>query len=414
MTDERLSTVMRRKAEAGRPAADGSPVTAERAIVQAISKVAQDMFSLPVHVLSITETRRTLADLPEALEPLSLIAIIEGPEEGLGVMALPPETLSVLIEMQTMGNLAKAPPSPRKPTRIDASMAVDFIDTMLAQIEETLVETEAVVWAGGFRYASYLDDPRPLGLLLEDMGYRLWQLDIGFGASAERSGKLIWAVPVNGRGQTLRRQPGSVAGAETGPASQAREEAEWNHRLENSVLGSMAVLDAVLHRVTLPLAAVMKLRPGMHLPIPADALENLTLEGSGRRRLAAARLGQHRGLRAVRLVEAEEEGMPSAPAEPKSRKLVPPPFEAGESPFAGKAASRGSRAPLDRIDSPAYDPEPGFGGLAGGGLDGGLGGDLGGLGGLGGDLPPLGMTLDGFGAGLPEEDLPPLKVGSGF
>ena len=408
MTEERLQTVMRRKAEAGRPAADGSPVTAERAIVQAVSKVAQDMFQLPAQVLSVTEGRRTLADLPEAIEPFSLIAIIEGPEESMGIIALPPETLSVLIEVQTTGNLGKGPPPPRKPTRIDASMVVDCLDAILAMIEETLVETEAVIWAGGFRYASYLDDPRPLGLLLEDMGYRLWQLEIGFGAGFERKGKLVWAVPVNGRGHSLRRLPGL---AEQGPVTPEREAEEWAHRLENSVMGASAQLDAVLHRVTLPLAAVMRLRPGMDIPIPSDALENLTVEGVGRRKLSAARLGQHRGLRAVRLVEQEDEEMQAAP-EPKVRRVVPPPFEAGASPFAGKPVSNGPRAPLDRIDSPAYDPLPGTSDM--GGL-GGLGG-LEGLGGFdaGGDLPPLGMALDGFGAEDPGGDLPPLKIGSGF
>ncbi|PYF08614.1 flagellar motor switch protein FliM [Rhodobacter viridis] len=412
MTEERLQTVMRRKAEAGRPASDGSPITAERAIVQAISKVAQDMFQLPAQVMNVTEGRRTLADLPEAIEPFSLIAIIEGPEESMGIVALPPETLSVLIEVQTTGNLAKGPGQPRKPTRIDASMVADFIDATLGLIEETLVETEAVVWAGGFRYASYLDDPRPLGLLLEDMGYRLWQLEVGFGHGFERKGQIVWAVPVNGRGHSLRRMPGL---AEAGPITPDREAAEWAHRMENSVMGAQAQLDAVLHRVTLPLAAVMGLRAGMDIPIPSDALENLTVEGVGRRKLSAARLGQHRGLRAVRLVEHEEVDL-QAPPEPKSRRVVPPPFEAGSSPFAGKSAPGGPRAPLDRIDSPAYDPEPGsgLGGLGGlGGFD---GGDLGGLGGFdaGGDLPPLGLTLDGFGADDTAGDLPPLKIGSGF
>lgn len=411
MTQERLQTVIRRKAEAGRPAASGTPLTAERAIGQALSKVAQDMFALPLQVLAISEGRRSLADMPEALEPLSLIALIEGPEEGLGILALPPETLSVLLEVQTMGTLAKAAPPPRKPTRIDASMVADFLDTVLAGIEESLAETEAVVWAGGFRYASYLDDPRPLGLLLEDIGYRLWQVEMGFGAGAERRGKLVWAVPVNGRGQALRRWPG-MTDTPTGPGPGAatlevQKAAEWQSRLQASVMGAAAQIDAVLDRVSLPLSAVLRLRPGMSLPISADALENLTLEGAGRRRLATARLGQHRGQRAVRLTETER----AAPdledmAEPKARLVVPPPFEPGASPFAGKAPARGPRGPLDRIDSPAYDPPAPaeMGGMGG----------LGGLDDLSGDLPPLGMALDGFGAALPEDDLPPLRVGAGF
>ena len=409
MTQERLQTVIRRKAEAGRPAADGTPLTAERAIGQALSKAAQDMFALPLQVAAISEGRRSLADLPEALDPLSLIAVIEGPDEGLGIVALPPETLSVLLEVQTMGTLAKAAPPPRKPTRIDASMVVDFLDTVLAEIEETLAETEAVIWAGGFRYASYLDDPRPLGLLLEDVGYRLWQVEMGFGVGGERRGRLVWAVPVNGRGQALRRWPGAaealpVSGPGAVAALEAQKAAEWQNRLHASVMGAATQIDAVLDRVSLPLSAVLRLRPGMSLPISADALENLTLEGAGRRCLASARLGQHRGLRAVRVTETGEAspGIKEM-SEPKARLVVPPPFEPGASPFAGKTPPRGPRAPLDRIDSPAYDP-PGPAPMGG----------LGGLDDLPGDLPPLGMALDGFGATLPEDDLPPLRMGAGF
>lgn len=390
MTHERVHTVLRRKAEAGKPDGAAQPVNAERALTGALMQVAQDMFGLPVQVRAVQESRRTLADLPEALADLSLLAVLEGPGEGLGLMALPPETCAALIEVQTMGTLAKAPPAPRKPTRIDAAMMADFIDALLSHVEEALAETEAVIWAGGFRYASYLDDPRPLGLLLEDVGYRVWQIELGFGAAGERSGKLLWAVPVNGHGQALRRHPGqgSEGGFAVGPA---QEEAEWLGRLETSVMGAPAVLDAVLHRVTLPLAAVMGFRPGMQVPLPEDALEAITVEGSGRRRLSLARLGQHRGQRAVRLI-GEEDTVAAAPAAPK--KVVPPPFDTGDSPFVGRPVAA-PKVALDRIDSAAYDPPAAMG----------LGGS---------DLAPLGVALDGFGAGEPLEDLPPLKMGAGF
>lgn len=391
MAQERHHTVLRRKAEAGKPVPDGLPINAERALTQALTKVAQDMFGLPLQVRGLRESRRTLADLPEALEDLSLLAILEGPQEGLGLMALPPETCAALIEVQTMGVLAKAAPAPRKPTRIDATMMADFVDAVLHTIEEALAETEAVIWAGGFRYASYLDDPRPLGLLLEDISYRVWQAELGFGLGGQRTGKLLWAVPVNGHGHALRRYPGAAEGAEgEGFGSPAQEEAEWQGRLETSVLGAPAVLEAVLHRVTLPLAAVMGFHPGVQLPLPDDALENIGLEGAGRRRLSAARLGQHRGQRAVRLIMGEAEARAEPPAS-APKKVVPPPFETGDSPFAGKRLMPPPKGALDRIDSSAYDLAP-----------------------AAGEGPPPGVALDGFGAAEPLDDLPPLKVGSGF
>ena len=93
MAQERDNSVLRRKAEAGRIAPDGVPMTSEKAISQSLAKVAQEMLGLPLRVTELTETRRGLADLPEMLEDLSLLAVIEGPGEGLGLVALPPATL---------------------------------------------------------------------------------------------------------------------------------------------------------------------------------------------------------------------------------------------------------------------------------------------------------------------------------
>lgn len=421
MADERIQSVLRKKAEAGRPTSDSAPMTPDRAITQALAKVAQDRFDLPVQVASIRESRMSLADLPEALEDLSLLAMIEGPGDALGLMVLPPATLSALIEVQTMGQLAKSAPAARRATRIDASMAADFVDAVLIQIEELLAETEAVTWAGGFRYASYLDDPRPLGLLLEDIGYRVWSMQLELGAGGVRQGGMLWVVPANGRGSHLRRSPAQGAltlNAEGAVASAADEratqEAAWGKQMQGTVMGTQAVIEAVLHRVSLPLSVVFGFKPGMDIPLPSDALEQLRLEGAGRRCLSFGRLGQSRGMRAVRLIAEEDlaQGtmldISAATAHAPKAKSAPA-FNAGPSPFAGKLPEGSGRAGLGNPDSPLYDPPDGGLGDASNVDPDGLGGF-----GVGEDLPPLGMALDGFGASDEAADLPPLKLGSGF
>ncbi|MEX1660440.1 FliM/FliN family flagellar motor switch protein [Thioclava sp. 15-R06ZXC-3] len=397
MAPEQGKSVLRKKAEAGRPVADGAVMSAERAISSGLAKVAQDMLTLPLRVTALEETRRSLADLPETLEDLSLLALIEGPSEALGLIALPPATLQALIEMQTMGRLSKTPPGPRKPTRIDAAMAVDFIDSLLTSIETSLIEDDAISWAGGFRYASYLDDPRPLGLLLEDVTFRVWTVQFVLGESGEREGAFLWAVPQKGRGAHLKRDPsvactGDEAGAHKTLA--ALLVPPWEEQIERTVMSTPAELTAVLHRMTLPLSAVLNFKPGMELPLPADSLEQITLEAQGRRKLSFARLGQSRGNRALRLTGAERAATDhEAPDDTLS---------VGASPFE---ASGLPEAPLGGLGDPmntAYDDDASV--------------DLDALGGFGAadDLPDLG----GF-APLPEaetatDDLPPLKIGSGF
>ena len=319
MTEDQQQSVMRRKASSGQPAVAAAPVTAARAIPLALARTAEGM-GLPLRVAQLRESRMVLAELPEALEEFSLLAVIEGPKEGLGLVALPPATLSALIEFQTLGILARNAPAPRKPTRIDAAMAAEFIDGVLTRIEAELRETDEAVWSGGFRYASCLDGPRPLGLLLEDTAYRVWQADLVFGADGERAGGFLWAVPAEGRGQRAPVTPPS-----TSKPTGAEEDEDWARRLEATLMGTCAALEAVLDRVTLPLSAVLQFAPGTQIPIAADSLERLQLEGHGRRMLGLARLGQLRGFRALRLTDEA--------AQPSPARATPSEFDAGPSPF---------------------------------------------------------------------------------
>ena len=299
-------TVMRRKAGAGRRAPASSPMTPEKALGQAFARAAQELLELPLKVASITETRMTLADLPEALEDRALMAVLEGPAEGLGLMVLSPPVLSSLLEMRMMGRMSASPPAPRRPTRTDAAISADIIDAALASFEAALVGDPALIWAGGFRYGSFLEDPRPLPLILEDTGYRVFRLvlDLGMG-SAAREGGLLLALPAEGRGRFVEAVEGPVDGDASQPAG-------WPERLEQAVMSASGQVEAVLARLTLPIGAILALRPGATLPLVEDTLEQLRLEGPGGRLLARARLGQNRGFRAVRLVEEGEE----APARP--------------------------------------------------------------------------------------------------
>ena len=63
-------------------------------------------------------------------------------------------------------------------------------------------------------------------------------------------------------------------------------------------------LDAVVGRLTLPLRQVMALTAGEMLILPSAALDAISLETLEGRRIAVARLGQHRGMRALKLSEA--------------------------------------------------------------------------------------------------------------
>jgi len=303
-------TVMRRKAGAGRRAPLVAPMTPEKALGQAFARAAQELLALPLRVATISEARMTLSDLPEALEDRALLLVLEGPAEGLGLMMLSPPMLSALLEMRMMGRLSASPSAanpaaPRRPTRTDAAISADIIDAALASFEAALVGDPALIWAGGFRYGSFLEDARTLPLILEDTGYRVFRLvlDLGTG-SAAREGGLLLALPAEGRGRFVEAE----VPVEDGEAPQP---AGWPERLEQAVMAASGQVEAVLARLTLPIGAILALRPGATLPLAEDTLEQLRLEGPGGRLVARARLGQNRGFRAVRLVEEGEERAPA-------------------------------------------------------------------------------------------------------
>ncbi len=273
-------------------AAEGGP-GADRSWRLALARAAQDVLSMPLDVPRLSLNRRSLTELTDLLPDHAMLAVLEGPGESLGLLAMSPAVLSGLIEVQTMGRVLAQAPIPRKPTRTDAAMVAPVIERALGALDEALSDEADLVWAGGFRYASFLDDPRPLALLLEDRAYRVLTAHVSLSGGA-KSGEVILALPAEGRGLRPRR--------DTTLADDAHAVQAFTHAMNAVVLGVPCLLEAVLARVTLPLGAVMGLEPGTIVPLPKNALSGIRLEGLDGLPLAEARLGQNSGMRALRLL----------------------------------------------------------------------------------------------------------------
>jgi flagellar motor switch protein FliM len=278
--------------QAAAHAAEGGP-GADRSWRLALARAAQDVLSMPLDVPRLSMNRRSLTELTDLLPDHAMLAVLEGPGDTLGLLAMSPAVLSGLIEVQTMGRVLAQPPIPRKPTRTDAALVAPVIERALAALDEALADEADLVWAGGFRYASFLDDPRPLALLLEDQPYRVLTAQVSLSGGA-KAGEVLLALPAEGRG---RRPHLAAALADDAHAVQA-----FTHQLTEVVMGVSCQLDAVLARVTMSLAEVLQLEPGAIVPLPKNALSGIRLEGLDGLPLAEARLGQNSGMRALRLL----------------------------------------------------------------------------------------------------------------
>lgn len=284
-------SVLRRKIEAKARPAVPQVTGAERGLRLALARAGRDAFALALDVPRLDCLRRSLTELLEMPEDLSFHAVLEGPGEGLGLIALAPPLLAGLVEVQTVGRVRPQPAATRKPSRTDAAMVQDFIDRALAELDLLLLEDEDRVWASGFRYASFLDDPRPLGLLLEDCSYRVLVAEVELALGA-KSGQLLLAVPADGRGE----RPHDGSQDEAPPPL-----TDFGAALAEQVMAVDCRLEAVLGRITLPLVQVLDWQPGDTVPLPQATLDHILFVGLDGHPVAEGRLGQHRGMRAVRL-----------------------------------------------------------------------------------------------------------------
>ncbi|MFC3179856.1 FliM/FliN family flagellar motor switch protein [Cypionkella sinensis] len=297
MAEAQQDGVIRRKiAMARAQMAEGGP-GADRGWRLALARAARDKLSLPLEVTALAMQRVSLAELLELPPAQALIAVLQGPAEGMGLLILSPPVLAAMIEAQTLGKVATAALASRKPTRTDAAMVAPTLDAALEEMEQALAQEADLHWAGGFRYASFLDDPRPLGLLLEDIDYRVLTADLSLGLGA-RQGVILLALPAEGKGTLpMPAAPGPENAAQAGQA--------FAQALADQVDAVSCVLDAVVSRVSLPLARVMGLRVGEVITLPRAAIDRISFEGLDGRALAEGRLGQNRGMRAIRLTGGE-------------------------------------------------------------------------------------------------------------
>lgn len=294
--------VIRRKVTAARgEMAEGGP-GADRGWRLALARAARDQLKAPFEVTTLAQARVGLAEVLEVPPDRALVAVLEGPGEGLGMLALSPEVFQAMVEVLTIGRVAQTAAAARKPTRTDAAMLAPMIDAALIDLEAGLAEEADLTWAGGWRYASFLEDPRPLGLMLEDVAYRLVTVEVDLSLGARR-GRVVLALPAEGRG---RKAAGAISDT-------VAAERRFTEELAEQVSSAEVRLEAVLTRVSLPLSRVVGLAVGDQLVLNAAALDKISLEGLDGRKMAEGRLGQNRGLRAVRLTVGVNAGRGSAP-----------------------------------------------------------------------------------------------------
>ncbi|MEL6521009.1 MAG: FliM/FliN family flagellar motor switch protein [Pseudomonadota bacterium] len=310
MSETSAQNVLRRKATAAREANEAK-VTPEKSLSGAMARAAEKAFEMPLVATNCSLADASLAELLERMPEKGLVAVLEGPGETLGIITLDANFLSALVEQQTIGHVAPYVPDERRATRTDANLCADWIDRMLRLFEDPLRPTSASTWTYGYSFSNAMADIRPLGLMLEEDTYRVFNVGVKLGEVA-REGQAMLALLANGKGPL----PGGKPQATDDSAEGQRR--IWQEQLTEAVEGGAVTLTGVLHRVPMSIAEASGLQVGDLIPIPTTALGAVEIVSADDTVLSHGRLGQSLSHRALRLIDPAEAAM----AEPQMEALT--------------------------------------------------------------------------------------------
>jgi len=228
----------------------------------------------------------TLPELLDSIDPEAFVVTLSSKGVATALAVLDQSGFAAVIESMTIGRLGPRAPTSRRPTATDASLLADLLNRTLADSGDE--------GTSAFRFERPVPDHRLLTVLLDEAEYVCATLNVTLVSGAEtRPASLMIALP------QLPEEPGTTAEEDASPAAAAAS--VWASDLEASVLRAPASLRAELGRITLPLAEVLKLGVGGALTLPLSNLEEVQLVALDGTAQALGRLGQSRGMRAVRL-----------------------------------------------------------------------------------------------------------------
>ncbi len=303
------NSVIHRKTRSGRQDFDARAMTPSKALRLALARSADTLLDLALSVTTVEQTRITAATVARTLGEDGLLVLLDGERGARGAIKLDAPLIAALIEVQIIGEVRAGAPRPRRYTRTDAAMAAPFLDAVLRGFDDELRGGTEAHSPYALRFGDLVEDARVLALALEGAEYECFRVTLDL-ASGARTGAISVLLP--------RRAEPPATGAPPAQAAGAMEGA-----LGRNALDAAATLDAVLARITMPLREICALEPGMTIPLSPEALTQTELHAPGRHVVAAVRLGQMNGQRAVRLVQASPSDA-AGPPEPRQPALPGP------------------------------------------------------------------------------------------
>lgn len=271
------------------PLPEPAHLSPARVLALAMARAADRGLGLSLTVLGVEDACCGLDGIVDGLGGDLLRLGLTRRGDNAGVLALDPQLRAAVVEMVTLGRLRPTVAADRPSSPGDIALCVPFAERVLGEVTRASDGNSLSGWTDEAEVAGPLPDARTVGLMFRERTYRLvrFRLDLGV---ADRKGSLILILPAEQEpGDGILPDPEPDAG--TG----------FNERFREALLEAPAMLQAVLHRLPMPLREAENLKVGQTIPLPGVTTRSVRLEGPDGAMLAPARLGQVTGLRAVRV-----------------------------------------------------------------------------------------------------------------
>ncbi len=286
------ASVIHRKAKVARDEFDAREMSPSKALRLALAKEAAAQLELPLVVRMVEHESVALTGIEALAGDDGLLILLDGLEGPPGAIKLDLQFVMALIEVQLMGEVRQGEAKPRPFTPTDAAIVQPLMNAVLDSYAEQVNGCDRMPDAARFRFGDRVENGRALTLALWAPDYDLYRLSVDFGPGA-KTGMMELILP---------EPPPVPEVEEPGGNTLAR-------KLEENAMNAPVMLDAVLAPIRLPLSDICRWAPGMVLKLSPDTVTGARVIGAKGHKVAAAKLGQFNGFRAVRLVlksDAEE------------------------------------------------------------------------------------------------------------
>ena len=266
-------------------AAEDTPNSSARAFETAVAKTSQTLFGIAWDRGTFTETAAAFSAISKNVALEGGYCVLTRDANPVGFMFVDQQIVAAIIEMLANKSVSKANAPDRLVTSTDMMLVLPFLSELSRQLGLSLGGSPLAEWFDELKVASVSTNLKSLCLTLSQNQMTI----VNFSAELDeggRTGTIGVALP----------QIKTVDVAAT-----ALSDDGWPDKLEKAVYAAPAKMDAVLHKFQLSIGKIESLQVGQVIPLHGCNVGDVRLLMSGKFEVAKARLGQSKGLRAVRI-----------------------------------------------------------------------------------------------------------------